>query len=106
MLAQGHPVFRADGSPTAHMRGVASNVLEFARRAARGLARSTPQPLLLLVTASPLGQCQQQVGVGALGIGKGEEELAIQARGPQVCSRMGIRGSGASGVGSELVSWA
>lgn len=36
----------------------------------------------------------------------GRRGIGHPGSGSQVCSRMGIKGSGASGVGSELVSWA
>lgn len=79
--------------PQPVLKVAASTVRKSAGGAARGLpASSAPHPLLLLVTPSPLGQCQQQLGVGALHAGKvGDEDSATQAQGSQGCSRTGIR---------------
>lgn len=101
MLAQGHPVFGAVGSPTVQMRGVASNVLEFARRAARGPARSTPNLFYCWLHPPPWVNASGRWGCGHLVLERGKKRNwpsrfrvpSLQQDGDQGirCFRCGVR---------------
>lgn len=81
-LAQGHPVFRAAGPSTAWAEGVWPQLSLNVQEALPEVWPEAPQPLLLLVTSSPLGQCQQQVGWGHLVLGTAEKRDQPPGSGP------------------------